>query len=87
MPPGTLPLKFKFLKSNGEALVTEMPKIFRAVKVALIETATIPARKGRFVEASLEHEFAAGDKVVFEPKMNTLQSHRLSSVINSDSQS
>ena len=43
-----------------------MPKTSQAVKVSLIETATIPATKGRFLEASLEHEFAAGDEVVFE---------------------
>ena len=76
----TLPLKLKFLKLNGEPLVTEMPITYRAVKVSLIETATIPARKGCFIEASLEHEFAAGDEVVFEPKMNTLQRHGLSSM-------
>lgn len=75
----TLPLKLEFLKSNGEPLVTEIPKTTQAVKVSLIETATIPARKGRFIEASLEHKFAAGDEVVFEPKVNTLQSHGLSS--------
>lgn len=57
-----------------------MSKTSQAVIVLLIETVTIPARKGRFIEASLEHEFAAGDEVVFELEVNTLQSHGLSSM-------
>ena len=42
---------------------------------AIIET--IPARKGCFIEASLEQDFAAGEEVVF---VNTLQSHGFSSM-------
>ena len=75
-----LPLKLKFLKSNGDPLVTEMPKSTKTVKVSLIETTTIPARKGRFIEARLEQEFAANDKVIFEPNVNTLPSYGLSSM-------
>ena len=75
-----LPLKLKFLKSNGDPLVTEMPKSTKAVKVSLIETTTTSARKGRFIEARLEQEFAANDKIIFEPNVNTLQSYGLSSM-------
>ena len=38
------------------------------------------ARKGRFIEARLEQEFAANDKVIFEPNVNTLPSYGLSSM-------
>ena len=57
-----------------------MPKSAQAAKVSLTDTTTIPARKGRSIEASLEQGFAVGDEVVFEPKVNTLQSHGLSSM-------
>ena len=58
-----------------------MPTSTEAVNVSLIEATTILARKGRSIEAHLEQEFAAGDEVVlFEPKLNTLQSQGLSSM-------
>ena len=57
-----------------------MPKSAQAVKVSLIETATIPTRKGHFIEDSLEEQFAVGEEVVFEPKVNTLHSDGLSSI-------
>ena len=74
-----LPLNLKFLKSNRDPLKTEMPKSAKSVKVSLIEATTIPARKGRFIEASLDQELPAGAEVVFEPKVNALQSYGLSS--------
>ena len=56
-----------------------MPNSAKSVKVSLIEATTIPARKGRFIEASLDQELPAGAEVVFEPKVNALQSYGLSS--------
>ena len=61
---------------NGDPINTEMPSSFKPVTVSLIET-KIPARKGCFIEASLGQEFAANDRVLFEPKLNTLQSYGL----------
>ena len=50
----TLPLKLKFLKGNGDAINTEnlIPSSVKPVTVSLIETETIPARKGHFVYRS-----------------------------------
>ena len=55
----TLPLKLKFLKANGDPINTEMPNSVKPVTVSLIETETIPARKGCFIEGSLWQELAA----------------------------
>ena len=76
----TLPLKLKFLNSNGEPLQKEMPKSARVAKVSLIETTTIPPRKGRFIEACLDQKLIAGEKVLFEPKLDTLKNLGLSSM-------
>lgn len=69
--------KAKFLKANGEPIMTEMPNSAKATKV---EATTIPARKGRFIEARLNHEFLVGDEVIFDPKPSVLQSCGLSSL-------
>ena len=48
----TLPLKLKFLKANRDPINTEMPSSVKPVVVSLIQTETIPARNGRFIEAA-----------------------------------
>ena len=70
-------LNLQFLRANGQPLKSSggIPQCKpRVTKVCLIESATIPARKGRFLEATFdENNIHKGDQLLFEPKLQTLQ--------------
>ena len=66
-------LGLKFLRSNGQPLQTQPEKLnstTTAAAVYLIQSSTVPGRKGRFLEAHVGSDFKEGDELLFEP--NTL---------------
>ena len=76
-------LNLQFLRTNGQPLkstadstVTEQD--FSLAKICLVESTTTPARKGRFLEATIEPSLEKGAQVLFEPQLQSLQAKRLS---------
>ena len=71
-------LNLQFLRSDGEPLTCfgdheENTLTRETAKVSLVETSTIPARKGRFLEAIIEPILSNGVQLLFEPTVQTLQ--------------
>ena len=63
-------LNLQFLRANGQPLklTADTEQDFTMAKVYLVES-TIPARKGRFLEATIEPNFEKGAQLLFEPEM------------------
>ena len=51
-----------------------------SAEVCLMESTTIPARKGRFVEATIDLRFKKGIQLLFEPQVQSLQAKGLSAL-------
>ena len=67
-------LNLQFLRANGQPLkstadstITEQLQDSMSAKVCLVESTTIPARKGRFLEATIDLSFEKGTQLLFEP--------------------
>ena len=76
-------LNLQFLRANGQPMKSTADSISTEqdsplAKVCLVESTTIPARKGRFLEATIEPSFEEGAQVLFEPSMQNLQAKGLS---------
>ena len=76
-------LSLQFLRANGQPLKstaksTIAEQHFSLAKVCLVESTTIPARKGRFLEATIEPSLVKGAEVLFEPQVQSLQAKGLS---------
>ena len=71
-------LNLQFLRANGVPLksmadMIVIEKDTAESNVYLVESATIPARKGRFLEAMIEPSVEKGAQLLFEPKVQSLQ--------------
>ena len=76
-------LNLQFLRANGQPLKSTADSIsteqdLPLAKVCLVESTTIPARKGRFLEATIEPSLEEGAQVLFEPRLQSLQAKGLS---------
>ena len=74
-------LGLKFLRSNGQPLQTQPEKLSStatAAAVYLVQSSTVPGRKGRFLEAHVGSDFRMGDELLFEPDTSVLKDVGLS---------
>ena len=73
-------LNLQFLRANGQPLksTADTEQDSTVAKVYLVESTTIPARRGRFLEATIEPNFEKGTQLLFEPEVQSLQAKGLS---------
>ena len=75
-------LGIQLLRPNGKPVCAEIAQSavdLKTSSVHLVQTSTIPGRKGRFVDVVADGSFNEGDEVLFEPDTTVLKELGLSS--------
>ena len=79
-----LSLGLKFLRADGRPLLVQSARLSTppdTAVVRLVQSSTLPGRKGRFLEALIDGPIRKGDELLFEPNTRALKELGLSSLL------